>query len=107
MDGATSTLVERAPGDIDVITSSMVFAAAAAGDRLAEMLVDEACEALAATLAMIVNGLDPELIVITGGVAHSLLPLHAHVVRRTAAYAFAPPPRSKPIPLTPSDQRGN
>src|SRR5437870_5011756 len=40
-DGASSTLVERAAGDIDAITSSMVFAAAAAGDRLAEMLVDE------------------------------------------------------------------
>src|SRR5437870_4079064 len=41
MDGASSTLVERAAGDVDAITSSMVFAAAAAGDRLAEMLVDE------------------------------------------------------------------
>src|SRR5438552_12367397 len=105
MDGASSTLAERAAGTIDAITSSMVFAAAAAGDRLAEMPVDEACEALAATLAMIVNGLDPELIVITGGVADSLVPLHADVVRRTAAYALAHPLGSTRIQISPSDKR--
>src|SRR5205807_1842630 len=105
MDGASSTLVERAAGDIDAITSSMVFAGAAAGDRLAQMLVDEACEALAAALAMIVNGLDPDLIVITGGVAESLVPLHADVVRRTAAYAFAHPLGSTRIQITRSDKR--
>ncbi len=105
MDGASSTLVERAAGDIDAITSSLVFAAAAAGDRLAQTLVDEACEALAATLATIVNGLDPELIVITGGVAESLVPLHADVMRRTAAYAFAHPLGSMRIQITRSDKR--
>src|SRR6266481_758627 len=67
--------------------------------------VDEACEALAATLATIVNGLDPELIVITGGVAESLVPLHADVMRRTAAYAFAHPLGSMRIQITRSDKR--
>jgi glucokinase len=97
-DGATSTLVEP-------ITSSMVFAAAAEGDPLAASLVDEACEALAATLAMIVNGLDPQLIVITGGVAESLMPLQADVLRRTAAYAFAHPLASARIQITRADKR--
>jgi len=104
-DGASSTLVERAAGDIDAITSSMVFAAAAAGDPLAAGLVDQGCEALAATLAIIVNGLDPELIVITGGVAESLVPLHADLVRRAAAYAFSHPLGSTRIEITPSDKR--
>ena len=105
LDGTSSTLVARAGGDVGAITSSMVFAAAAAGDPLAATLVDEACEALAATLAMIVNGLDPEVIVITGGVAESLAPLRADVVRRVAAYAFAHPLGSTRIQIIRSDKR--
>jgi len=105
IDGASSTLVRPGAGDIDTITSSMVFAAAAAGDRLARMLVDEACQALAATLATIVNGLDPEVIVIAGGVAESLLPLHADIMRRTADYAFAHPLASTRIQITRSGKR--
>jgi len=104
-EGARSTLVERAAGDIDAITASMVFAAAAAGDPLAAGLVDQGCEALAATLAIIVNGLDPELIVVTGGVAESLVPLRADLVRRAATYAFAHPLGSTRIEITPSDKR--
>jgi len=104
-EGAASMLVQRAGGDVDAITSSMVFAAAAAGDPLAAALVDDACQALAATLAVIVNGLDPEVIVITGGVAASLAPLHADIVRRTAAYAFAHPLGSTRIHITPADKR--
>lgn len=104
-DGATSRLAERAGGDPDHITSAMVFAAAAAGDPLAGALVDDACEALAATLATIVNGLDPQLIVITGGVAASLVPLQADILRRAAAYAFAHPLGSTRIQITRADKR--
>jgi glucokinase len=104
-DGATSRLAERAGGDSDHITSAMVFAAAAAGDPLAGALVDDACEALAATLATIVNGLDPQLIVITGGVAASLVPLQADILRRAAAYAFAHPLGSTRIQITRADKR--
>jgi glucokinase len=103
--GATSTLAERAGGDVARITASMVFAAATAGDPVGGALVDEACEALAATLAMIVNGLDPELIVITGGVAESLMPLQAEILRRTAGYAFAHPLASTRIQIMRADKR--
>jgi glucokinase len=105
LDGAPSMLVDRAGGDADAITASMVFAAAADGDPLAAALVDDACQALAATLAIIVNGLDPEVIVITGGVAESLAPLHADVLRRTAGYAYAHPLGSTRIQITRSTKR--
>jgi glucokinase len=105
LGGAPSMLVEQVAGDVDAITTSMVFAAAAAGDPLAAALVDDACQALAATLATIVNGLDPEVIVITGGVAESLVPLRADIMRRTASYAFAHPLASTRIQITPSDKR--
>jgi len=51
------------------------------------------------------NGLDPELIVVTGGVAESLVPLRADLVRRAATYAFAHPLGSTRIEITPSDKR--
>jgi glucokinase len=104
-EGAASSLRARAGGDVDAITSSLVFAAATAGDPLAAALVDLACEALAATLAMLVNGLDPEVIVITGGVAESLVPLRAEIVRRTAAYAFAHPLGATRIQISRADKR--
>jgi len=82
-----------------------VFAAAAAGDPLAATLVDDACQALAATLATLANGLDPELVVITGGVAASLLPLRDDIMRRMAEYAFAHPLGATRIQITRSDKR--
>jgi len=105
LEGAPSMLIEQAAGDVDTITSAMVFAAAAAGDPLAATLVDDACQALAATLATLVNGFDPELIVITGGVAASLLPLREDIVRRTSEYTFAHPLGATRIHITPSDKR--
>jgi len=105
LQGAPSMVVEQAAGDVTAITSPMVFTAAAAGDPLAATLVDEACQALAATLAMLVNGLDPEVIVITGGVAGSLVPLRDDIVRRMAAYAFAQALGATRIEISPSAKR--
>jgi glucokinase len=104
-EGARSTLVDQVAGDLDAITTPMVFGAAAGGDRLARMLVDDACQALAATLGTIVNGLDPEVVVVTGGVAESLVSLHADVLRRTAEYAFAHPLGSTRIHIVRSGKR--
>lgn len=89
LSGVLSALLARARGNPASITAEMVFEAAAAGDALAREIVDEACQALAAGLAVIVNGLNPEVIVVTGGVMGSLLPLQRDILRRTAEYAFA------------------
>ena len=105
-EGARSDLAARAGGDAGAITTKMVFAAAAARDPLAHELIDRACEALAATLAMIVNGLNPELIVLTGGVAESLVPLREDIIRRVGTYAFAAPLTATRIHITPSDKSG-
>ncbi|HYE94452.1 MAG TPA: ROK family protein [Terriglobales bacterium] len=86
-----SKLVAMANGDPRVITSELVFEAARLDDPLARGLVDRACEALAALLAVIVNGLDPEVVVVTGGLAASLEPLREDIIRRTARYAYAMP----------------
>ena len=88
---ARSKLVAMAGGDPKGITSELVFEAARLADPLAQSLVDQACEALAALLAVIVNGLDPEVIVVTGGVAASLEPLRDDILSRAARYAYAMP----------------
>ena len=88
-DEPDSMLLPRAGGDPSTITTRMVFDAAAAGDALAGSIVGEACRALAAGLALIVNGLNPEVIVVTGGVAGSLAPLQGEILRRAGEYAFA------------------
>ena len=88
---ARSKLVSMAGGDARAISSELVFEAARLDDPLARTLVDRACEALAALIGVIVNGIDPELIVVTGGVAGSLESLRTEICRRAARYAHAIP----------------
>jgi glucokinase len=66
-----------------------VFAAAATGDGRARAVIDEACRALGAALAVIINGLNPEIIVVTGGVVTSLAPLQREIVQHASDHAFA------------------
>jgi predicted NBD/HSP70 family sugar kinase len=51
--------------------------------------VDEACQALGAMLGTVVNGLNPEVVVITGGVAASLAALETRILKAAGQYAFA------------------
>jgi glucokinase len=91
--------------DRGTITAEMVFEAAAAGHRLATRIVDEACEALAAGLGAIVNAFNPQVLVVTGGVAKSLALLETDIVRRTASYALGPALEETRIAFVPSDKR--
>jgi len=88
---ARSKLLTMAAGDPRAITSELVFEAARLDDPLAHSIVDQACEALAALLAVIVNGIDPEIVVVTGGVAGSLEPLRDEILGRAGRYAYAHP----------------
>jgi glucokinase len=88
--GARSTVLERAGGDPQAITSELVFREAANGDSVAKTIVDQACDALGAGIGFVVNCLDPEVVVVTGGVAQSLVPLADEVRGRAATYPFAP-----------------
>ena len=88
---ARSNLVAMAGGEPRGITAEMVFEAARLADPLARSLVDQACEALAVLLAVVVNGIDPEVIVVTGGVATSLEPFRDEILSRAARYAYAMP----------------
>lgn len=83
------TLLARAGGDPGAITARTVFEAAGRGDDVAGGIVDRALDALAVGLGTILNVVDPEMLIVTGGVADSLVGLEAELRRRTARFALA------------------
>jgi glucokinase len=72
------------------VTAAEVFALASAGHAGAALVVDEACRALGAGLAMIVNGLNPEVLLITGSVARSFQRLQPAILARMREHAYGP-----------------
>jgi glucokinase len=103
-DGAGSTLLALAGGNPEAVTCDRIFAAAQTGDPLAAALVDEASEALAAALGAIVNALNPEVVVVTGGVVSSLVPRQADILARLRRYALAGALTGTRIHVTPVDK---
>jgi glucokinase len=99
-----SSLLALAGGQAPAITAETVFLAAAAGDPLARSMVDRACRALGAGLAVVVNGLNPEVVVVTGGVVKSLLPLQGEIIRRAGEYTLADALVGTPIHFVPGDK---
>jgi glucokinase len=100
-----SAVLARAGGDPERIEARLVFEAAAAGDPLARAVVDEACEALAAGVGALVNLLNPEAIVITGGVAASLAPLRDDILRRVGRRALPAPLDATAVRVVPGQKR--
>src|SRR6266850_497143 len=100
-----AALVKAAAGDPQGITAPLVFRAAADGDHLAVSIVDEACQALGAMLGIIVNGLNPEVVVVTGGVAQSLVPLEPKILGAAAEYTLPRALAATRITIVPGDKR--
>ena len=100
-----SSLPGRAGGHLDAITTETVFAAAAAGDALAREIVDRACRALGAGLGAAINSMNPEVVVVTGGVVKSLAALAGEIVRCTREYALPDCLDSTAIHFVPGDKR--
>jgi glucokinase len=98
-------LVAAAGGDPAAITAPLVFRRAAEGDPVAAAIVDEACQALGAMIGVIVNGLNPEVIVVTGGVAASFAALEAKILAAAAEYAFKRALAATRVRIVPGDKR--
>lgn len=94
-----------AAGGAAAITAPLVFARAAAGDAVAAAVVAEACQALGAMIGSIVNGLNPEVIVVTGGVAGSFATLEASIRAAAAGYAFERALAATRVCIVPGDKR--
>jgi len=98
-------LRDAAGGDVAAITAPLVFSLADAGDRAATALVEQACQALGAMLGTVVNGLNPEVIVLTGGVTESLRARGGRILAAAAEYAFERALASTRIVFVPGDKR--
>lgn len=92
------------PHDPSASNAEEVFQAAARGDRVARSVVEEGCQALGAALGGIVNGLDPEVIVVTGGIVKSLVHWQREILRHAGEHALAPAFALTRIHLVPGDK---
>lgn len=89
--GSSSLLPDMVGGELDRITAATVYEAIVAGDVYAAEVMRETAKFLGAGLANLINLLNPELIVISGGVTragdHLFEPLRAEVRRRAFSEA--------------------
>jgi glucokinase len=102
----STALLRRTGGDPARIGAPLLFEEAAAGDPLARVVIDEACEALATGIGALVSLVNPEVIVITGGVATSLAPLQDDILRRVRRRALAAALDATTVRVVPADKRG-
>jgi glucokinase len=91
--GASSIMTEAVKGDISRITSKTVYEALLQKDRTAVMVWNEFIKYLGAGVANQINGLNPEVVVIAGGVINAgerlFEPLRDAVRKQTFAITFA------------------
>ncbi len=84
--GMESVLVELVEGELDRITAATVYEAVVLGDEYAHEVMKETAKFLGVGIANIVNGLNPDVVVIAGGVTRAgeylFGPLQKEVRRR-------------------------
>jgi len=92
-----SAILTLAKGDAASVSSEMVGQAYAAGDPLAREVLLETVEVLTAWLGDIVDLLDPDVLVMGGGVAAMLKPFFDEIKQRLPAWCLNP--QASEIPL--------
>jgi glucokinase len=92
-----SRMLDLAGGNVAAITSEIVGQAYAAGDPAAREVLEETVDVLVPWLGNIVDLLDPDVLVLGGGVAAMLKPFFADIKRRLPAWCVNP--RANEIPL--------
>jgi glucokinase len=97
--GISSRLVDLAYGDADGVTSEMVGKACAAGDPVAQAVIEETLDLLAYWLGNIVDLLEPDVIVMGGGVTSMLAPYLGEIRGRWTGALVNPWPENIPFVL--------
>jgi glucokinase len=90
-------LLELAGGNIEKVTTEMVGRAATAGDPVARETMDETVELLTIWLGNMIDLLDPDVIIIGGGVSGMLSPFFAEIRNRLPGWCINS--RCQEIPL--------
>jgi len=94
---ARSSMLDMAQGDVAAVTSETVGLAYEAGDPMARETLEETVDALTPWLGNIVDLLDPDVIVMGGGVAAMLHPFFENIKQHLPAWCVNP--RAAEIPL--------
>ncbi len=92
-----AALLELADGNVEKITTEMVGQAATAGDPVAKETMDETVELLSIWLGNMIDLLDPDVIIIGGGVSGMLSPFFAEIRNRLPGWCINS--RCQEIPL--------
>lgn len=92
-----SNLRELAQGKVPSVTSETVARAYSAGDPLAREILQETAHLLTCWLGNIVDLLDPDVIIMGGGVAGILQPFFAEITKALPSWCLNP--RAGEIPL--------
>ncbi|MBI2073740.1 MAG: ROK family protein [Gemmatimonadetes bacterium] len=88
--GATSKLAQYVNGDLKAIDAQVVYRASHDGDDFAKEVVRDTARFLGATIASVVNLLNPEVVVICGGVTLAGEQLFAPLREEVRRRAFEP-----------------
>jgi glucokinase len=88
--GATSRLAAYVNGNLDAIDAQVVYRASRDGDAFAQEVVRDTARFLGATVANVVNMLNPEVVVICGGVTLAGEQLFAPLREEVRRRAFKP-----------------
>ncbi|MFZ0863886.1 MAG: ROK family protein [Candidatus Sulfotelmatobacter sp.] len=92
-----STILDLAKGKVAAVTSELVGQAYVAGDALAREILLETVDVLTPWLGNIVDLLDPDVLVMGGGVAAMLQPFFNEIKNRLPGWCVNP--RASEIPL--------
>ena len=100
-----SAMLDLAGGDVNAVTSEMVGQAYAQGDSLAREVLLETVELLAVWLGNILDLLEPDVMIIGGGVSAMLSPFFNEIRNRLPAWSVNS--RCLEIPLVPARYGAN
>jgi glucokinase len=98
-DSTKSALLAMAGGKADAVTSEMVAKSYAAGDALAKEVMQETLDLLAYWLGNVIDLLEPDVIVIGGGVSSMLAPFLEEIRERWIGACLSPYPHETPLVL--------
>jgi glucokinase len=84
--GDSNLLLELAGGKIDAVTSEMVGQAFAKGDRIAKEVLEQTVEYLSYWLGNVVDLLEPEVVIVGGGVSLMLKPFFAELRKKLPVF---------------------
>jgi glucokinase len=99
--GRSSSILEQAGNDLGGVSSEMVDRAYLAGDSLAKDILQETAMFLTVWLGSIVDLLEPDVMIVGGGVAAMLKPFFAEIHDQLPNWSVNP--HSQEIPLVTAD----